>query len=224
MRRGLVARLPVLLALVPGALACSGFSQIDYAKLGQRAAWQRPDLVIERLAIAPGDHVVDLGSGEGYFLPYLAEAVGPEGRVTAVDVDDEVVESLRALVAEEGWPHVEVLRGGFEDPGLPDGAIDLVLLVNTYHHIEERPAYFARLVTDLRPDGRVAVIDPDLELTGLLALALDEGHQTALGDLRAEMSEAGYREVAHSDELPVQIFAIYAAAEEKRERSASWLP
>jgi ubiquinone/menaquinone biosynthesis C-methylase UbiE len=191
--------------------ACSGFNQLDYASLTQRAAWQRPDRVIEALGIQPGDHVVDLGSGEGYFLPYLVEAVGPGGRVTAVDVDEAVTDALQARVDEAGWQNVTVVLGGFTDPRLPDGEADLVLLVNTYHHIEDRPVYFSKLRSDLRPEGRVSVIDPDLELDGVLALTLDEGHQTAVGDLQAEMRDAGYREVDRFDFLPVQIFAIYAS-------------
>ena len=190
--------------------ACSGFTKLDYTSLSSRAAWQRPDRVVEALEIQPGDHVVDLGSGEGYFLPYLVEAVGPEGRVTAVDVDEKVTRALEAKVAEEGWENVSVVLAGFEDPELPDGGADLVLLVNTYHHIEERPVYFSNLRTDLRPDGRVSVIDPDLELGGILGLTLDEGHQTAIDSLHDEMREAGYRELRRFEFLPVQIFAVYA--------------
>ena len=189
--------------------ACSGFTKLDYTSLTQRAAWQRPDRVIEALGIEPGDHVVDLGSGEGYFLSYLVEAVGPDGRVTAVDVDEEVTDSLRARVDEAGWQNVSVVLGEFADPRLPDGEADLVLLVNTYHHIEDRPDYFSKLRKDLRPEGRVSVIDPNLELGGILGLTLDEGHQTAVGDLQGEMREAGYRELDRFDFLPVQIFAVY---------------
>lgn len=203
--------LPLLLAVL-ALPACSGFTRIDYTRLPGRAAWQRPDLVIEALAIRPGDHVVDLGSGEGYFLPFLRAAVGPEGRVTAVEVDAERIRALEDRVAEEGWGNVRVVRAELDDPRLPDAAADLILLVNTYHHIEERPAYFSRLRADLRPAGRVAVIDPDRDLRGLLALALDEGHRTAIADLEREMAQAGYRELRRFELLPVQIFALYAPA------------
>ena len=190
--------------------ACAGLGKLDYTCLTERAGWQRPERVIEALQIQPGDHVVDLGSGEGYFLPYLVEAVGRDGQVTAVDVDEEVTVALQARVDEAGWQNVTIVLGGFTDPMLPDGAIDLVLLVNTYHHIEDRPAYFTNLRSDLRPEGRVSVIDPNLELGGLLGLTLDEGHKSAIGDVHDEMREAGYREIDRLDFLPVQIFAVYA--------------
>lgn len=204
------ARLLVALASVLALPACQGFTKIDYSQLPSRAAWQRPDRVIEALGIRPGDHVVDLGSGEGYFLPYLVEAVGPGGHVTAVDVDRAVIDALEAKVAAEGWRNVSVVMGAFDDPGIPDGSVDLVLLVNTYHHIEDRPGYFSRLRTDLRPAGRVSIVEPNEELTGILALALDEGHETAIGNLHEEMGRAGYREVERFEFLPVQIFAVYA--------------
>jgi ubiquinone/menaquinone biosynthesis C-methylase UbiE len=199
----------ILLALAFLSSACSGFSKIDYSSLTQRAAWQRPELVIAALDIQPGDHVVDLGSGEGYFLPYLAEAVGPDGRVSAVEVDPEVVDALKIRVDEAGWENVRVLLGDFDDPGLADAGVDLVFVVNTYHHIEDRPVYFGNLQADLGDGGRVAVIDPNLELTGLLSLALDEGHKTAINELHDEMRQAGYREIDRFDFLPVQVFAVY---------------
>jgi arsenite methyltransferase len=199
------------LPLAFGLGACSGLSKMDYTSLTTRAAWQRPDLVIDALDIQPGDHVVDLGSGEGYFLSYLVEAVGPEGRVTAVDVDEEVTDALQARVDEEGWNNVHVILGEFGDPKLAEGDAHLVLVVNTYHHIEDRPEYFANLQSALRPEGRIALIDPNLELTGLLSLTLDEGHRSAIDDVHTEMSTAGYREIDRFDFLPVQIFAVYAA-------------
>jgi cyclopropane fatty-acyl-phospholipid synthase-like methyltransferase len=201
----------IVLTLALLSSACSGFSKIDYTSLSTRAAWQRPDLVIDALDIQPGDHVVDLGSGEGYFLSYLVEAVGPDGRVTAVDVEEEVTDALQARVDEAGWKNVQVVLGAFGDPKLADGEAHLVLLVNTYHHIEDRREYFAKLHSALRPEGRVALIDPDVELTGLLSLTLDEGHQSAIDDVRAEMATAGYQEIDRFDFLPVQIFAVYAA-------------
>ena len=85
-------RIP-LLALLVCSTGCSGVSQLDLFASG-RARWQLPDEVIQTLALQPGDRVADLGSGEGYFLPYLSRAVGPTGRVYAVDVESEIVEEL----------------------------------------------------------------------------------------------------------------------------------
>jgi ubiquinone/menaquinone biosynthesis C-methylase UbiE len=177
--------------------------------LGQRAAWQHPDEVIRALGVAAGDHVVDLGAGDGYFLPYLAEAVGPTGRVYAVDVDANVILDLTRTVDDEDLENVEIVLGDSHDPRLPDHSIDLVLLVNSYHHIEQRPAYFEQLQADLEPDGRVAVIDPDDELGGMMGLFLSKGHTSSRRAIRDEMMAVGYSHAASFDFLPVQVFEVF---------------
>ena len=206
MRRALATRLlPLVLPLL---LACQGLGELDLSTLG-RGTWQRPDDVVTALAIAPGSRVADLGAGDGYFVPYLAAAVGPEGRVYAVEVEEPLVAALSARFAAERG-NVETVLAGYDDPRLPEAGVDLVLLVNTYHHIEDWPAYFARLRGALAPGGRVAVIEPDEDLRGVLGLTLDEGHKSSAPVVRREMESAGYRLEAHHEFLPVQIFSVFA--------------
>lgn len=198
------------LALVSILLGgCQGLSRIDLTVLPGRASWQKPEQVVGALEIRPGDRVADLGAGDGYFVPYLSEAVGPNGRVFAVEVDDEVIGELRDRVSEEGYENVETVRGELEDPLLPDGSVDLVLIVNTYHHIEDRPAYFERLRGDLGEGGRVAIVEPNEDLSGILSLFLDEGHTSRAADVRREMEQAGYGSAGSFDLLPVQIFEVF---------------
>ncbi len=203
-------RATALAVAVLAAAGCSGITKLDYTRLYSRSGWQHPERVIESLKIVEGDHVADIGSGDGYFVFRLADAVGPRGRVYAVDVEEEVVGKLRAKVAEAGYSNVEVILGEFGDPLLPDERIDLVFLCNTYHHIDDRPAYFARLRADLGPRGRVAVVDVRSDLSGILSLFTDEGHDTPLDELGAEMSEAGYHRTEAFDFLPIQNFQVFA--------------
>jgi ubiquinone/menaquinone biosynthesis C-methylase UbiE len=201
--------IPCVLAFA-GAVAlggCNGLSKLDWTTLG-RASWQRPDDVVRALELRPGDRVADLGAGEGYFLPYLSEAVGSQGRVFAVEVEPELAERLEAEFPDGG--NVEVVLGRYEDPGLPDRSIDLVLIVNTYHHIDDRPAYFTRLKRDLSPSGRVAIIEPDAELHGVLSLFVEEGHHSSASGIAEEMGESGYRPSASHDFLAVQVFEVFA--------------
>lgn len=188
-------------------VGCQNVTKLDPWDLG-REAWQRPADVITALAIQPGDSVADVGAGEGYFLPYLAEAVGDDGRVYAVEVAREIVEALAK--SSEGDARIQVIQGRLDDPFLPEGEIDLVLLVNTYHHIEERRAYFERLRQDLSPAGRIALLEPNEELGGILSLFLEEGHTSRADEIGIEMREAGYERTERFDFLPVQIFEIYA--------------
>ena len=201
-------RRAALLASLLVLSGCNGFSKLDLTTLG-RDSWQRPADVVDALELQPGDRVADLGAGEGYFVPHLTEAVGADGRVYAVDVDEEVVGELAERFPADST-NVEVVLAKFEDPMLPDGSLDLILIVNTYHHIEDRPAYFRRLRRDLRPGGRVAVIDPNEDLGGILALTLDKGHKSSAPVVEEEMRKAGYRVEARHDFLPVQFFRVFA--------------
>ena len=110
-----------------------------------RAAWQRPDRVVEGLGLRQGDRVADLGAGSGYLTFRLADAVGANGKVFAVEVSEAKVEALRREAAERGYANVEPVLAAFDDARLPPGAVDVVFLCNVYHHIDGRPAYFAKL-------------------------------------------------------------------------------
>jgi hypothetical protein len=84
-----------------------------------------------------------------------------------------------------------------------------VLIVNTYHHIDGRPDYFGRLRRDLASAGRVAIVEPNKDLTGFLSLFLDDGHTSSAPVIIREMREAGYRHVESHDFLPTQVFEVF---------------
>jgi ubiquinone/menaquinone biosynthesis C-methylase UbiE len=199
----------VVLTLSVLLSSCSGVTRLDFTSWG-RAIWQRPEDVVRALALPPGARVADIGAGKGYFVPHLSDAVGEGGRVYAVEVEAELTQALESRFADAS--NVEVVLGGFEDPLLPDGQIDLVLVVNTYHHIENRELYFRKLLVDLAPEGRVAVIEPDAELTGILGLFVEDGHGSRASDVEREMREVGYRRLESIDLLPIQIFEIFGRA------------
>jgi len=103
--------------------------------------------------------VADIGAGTGYFEPHLGRAVGPAGRVLALDVEPNMVDHLRERCAEAGLANVEARRVAPEDTGLAPASIDRILIVDTWHHVGERERYAARLREALRPDGAVLVVD-----------------------------------------------------------------
>jgi arsenite methyltransferase len=162
---------------------------------------------VTALAIEPGDTVADLGSGSGYFTLRLAEATGASGRVLAVDVDADMNELVTERAREAGVANVETVLAQPDDPKLPEGAVDLVFTCNTYHHLEERPAYFARLRRALAPGGRVAIVEYR-EQAFLL-----RRHATPPDVIRSEMETAGYRLVADHDFLERQSFLVFAPEE-----------
>jgi arsenite methyltransferase len=192
----------LLLIAAPG---CAAWKRCAYES-SDRDAWQKPEAVVADLGIRAGDQVADLGSGSGYFTVRLARAVGPDGRVYAVDVDEEMNEYLRGRLAEEGIDNVEVVLGDYDDPKLPDGRIDLLFTSNTYHHIQDRSEYFRRVRADLAPGGRVAVIEYDGR-KGLFVKWM--GHYTGKQEILSEMEAAGYRLAQDVDGLDRQSFLIF---------------
>ena len=201
MRRSNVLACVVLVALQ----GCTAYKRCAYESPG-RDEWQKPDDVVAALGLVPGSQVADLGSGSGYFTLRLARAVGPSGRVYAVDVDEAMNDSLRERLAEEGVDNVHVVLGEYADPKLPDGKIDLVFTSNTYHHIQDRAEYFRKLKGDLAPGGRVAVVEYD-GTKGFFVRWM--GHSTSKELILSEMQEAGYRVSEDLGILERQSFIVF---------------
>ncbi|MCH9651408.1 MAG: methyltransferase domain-containing protein [Deltaproteobacteria bacterium] len=124
-----------------------------------RDQWQRPVEVVFLMQVQPGMTVADIGAGTGYFLPYLAAAVGPQGKVLGLDPEANLVHFMKERANQQGWSNAEIRRIPFDSPQLVDGSTDRILIVNTWHHIEDRPTYSATLAKTLTPDGRIYVVD-----------------------------------------------------------------
>lgn len=163
-------RLAVAVAL---ALACAGAAAAqDRAGHGRlfppedlgalegpdRDAWQQPEQVMDALGIADGARVADLGAGGGYFTIRLARRVGPNGRVYAEDVQDEMLGSIERRIKREQITHVETVKGTFDDPRLPTG-LDAVLIVDTFNAFEKPVAVLQRVRESLKTGGRVGIIE-----------------------------------------------------------------
>ncbi|MCG8454736.1 MAG: methyltransferase domain-containing protein, partial [Holophagales bacterium] len=128
-----------------------------------RAEWQKPEELLRLVGVASGMRVADIGAGTGFFLGYLAQAVGEQGKVYALDVAEELVVHMRDRAEASGWPNVEARLVAPDDPGLEPASVDRILIVNTWHHIDDRPAYTRRLADGLTPGGSVVVVDYTLE-------------------------------------------------------------
>ena len=170
----------------------------------ERDAWQMPEQVIAALGITPGAAVADIGAGTGYFTVRLAREAAA-GTVYAVDVEPAMVDYVRRRADEAGLGNVIGVVADPDSPNLP-AQVDLVLIVNTYHHIPERVAYFAALRNHLAPGGRVAVIDPRKGAPG--GGPPDEFRFTPeeIGD---ELGRAGFELRSRQDFLPRQNFLVF---------------
>ncbi len=124
-----------------------------------RERWQRVPDVFAALGVAPGLQVADIGAGGGFFTARLARAVGTNGRVFAVDVDTAVIQRLRQRATREQWSNVEIIHSAPDDPRLPPGVLDAVLIMNAYHEFAEEEAMLRGLARALKPGGRLVIVD-----------------------------------------------------------------
>jgi ubiquinone/menaquinone biosynthesis C-methylase UbiE len=172
-----------------------------------RAAWQKPDQVLDALALRPGQVVCDIGAGPGYFALRAAKRVGDKGRVFAVDVEPKILDVLRGHIEKAGVRNVTPVLAIAADPLLPPRSCDLVLIVDAYHHFPDRPRYLARLAALLRPGGRLADVDWGRQKDGFGPPA---EHRIAREDFLADAAKAGLRLVAEPKFLPYQYFLVLA--------------
>ncbi|WP_159975983.1 MULTISPECIES: class I SAM-dependent methyltransferase [unclassified Novosphingobium] len=132
-----------------------------FASEAQRDSVNEADTVMDLSGIAPGMSVADLGAGEGYYTVRMAQRVGRHGRVLAEDISPAANERLAARVMREGIDNVSIKLGKPDDPSLPRGSFDRILLVHMYHEVSEPYAFLWRMRPALRPGGRIIVVDVD---------------------------------------------------------------
>lgn len=176
----------------------------------ERDAWQKPAVLVGALDIKAGSTVADIGAGTGYFNPHLSAAVGPDGHVIAVDIEASLVEWMTKRAARDGTPNVSPRLGAADDPGLKPAEVDLILLVDTYHHIGDRVDYFTRLRQTVRPGGRLVVVDFK---PGDLPVGPPEGHRIPEAKVVEELVAAGWTDSGGLDLLPYQFVRVVSRPE-----------
>jgi SAM-dependent methyltransferase len=172
-----------------------------------RRNWQMPLQVVELLSVRPGQKVADLGAGTGFFLPTLCTAVGERGRVYAVEIEPTLIDHIKQR--EDLRPYRDVVVPVLarpDDPVLPQGELDLVLVVNTWHHIDGRVDYLQRLHRSLRRGGRIAIID---WREGELPVGPPPEERLSRESVIAEFEQAGWIFDSESVLLPYQYFLVF---------------
>jgi predicted methyltransferase len=124
-----------------------------------RAAWQKPDQIMDALGIADGSTVADIGAGAGWFTIQLARRVGPNGVVYAEDIQRQMLEAIRRRVSREGLQNVHTVLGTGTNTNLPAGKLDAILVVDVYPEVDDRVTFLRNVSAALKANGRIGVVN-----------------------------------------------------------------
>lgn len=195
-------------------MACLQCVSVKMSKLkawmfNRKASSQKskPDRILEALALQPGQHIADIGSGGGYFSLRFAEAVGETGTVYAVDIKREFLNILLEKVEKRGLRNIKTVLASQIKEEIPGKSLDFIFIRNAYHHLENRVRYFKELSSLLKPDGKISIVEYDGR-RGLNFRRLF-GHFVPQEKIVAEMQKAGYHVDKRLDFLPEQSFTIF---------------
>lgn len=168
------------------------------------AAWtdrfdgQTDDRTLDMMGVRPGMTVGEVGAGQGRFTVALSRRVGAGGRVYANDIDPKALAALAARSTRLGLRNVVAIPGKVDDACFPRGAIDVVVMVSVFHHLDQPMALLRNLATTLKPDGTVVIVDPAFDRTG----ESDSRRPSTVESVRKEAGEAGFDLVRTESFLP----------------------
>jgi cyclopropane fatty-acyl-phospholipid synthase-like methyltransferase len=161
------------------------------------------DRVVDILKIKPGQRVADIGAGSGLFTRPIAKKAGVTGTVYAIDIDPELLKHIEQTARDEKLPSIRTIMAAEDDPRIPE-PVDLIVIIDTLHHIKNQGTYLKSLRRYLRPAGRIAIID--------FSESWPPGHEHmkyGIEDLEKWMNEAGYKQVERHDFLDNNFFVVY---------------
>ena len=176
----------------------------------ERVTEEMPDEMLAVMGLEDGDVVADIGVGSGFFARRMARLVAPTGTVYAVDIQPEMLEILQGYIEEEGVTGIVPVLSEFDDPKLPEGEIDWILLVDVYHEFGNHEAMLAKMREALKPDGRVALLEYRVEDgTGD---HIKGDHRMSIRQVLSEWGPAGFELVELHEFLPSQHLFVFQPA------------
>jgi ubiquinone/menaquinone biosynthesis C-methylase UbiE len=172
----------------------------------ERDEEEEPDLAVRLLRLPRGATVADIGAGSGYMTVRLAKAVGPTGKVYANDIQPGMLQLLEKTIARERLTNVVPVLGAIDDPRLPDGAIDLAIMVDVYHEFSEPQRMLQRIRAALKPGGRLVLLeyraeDPDVPIL--------PDHKMTKAQVKLEVEHEGFTQQRVYDDLPRQHLIVF---------------
>jgi ubiquinone/menaquinone biosynthesis C-methylase UbiE len=201
-------------AAAPGVHPISGrrFAQpmsylgADWLDRSERVTEEEPDIALQAIKLVKGSTVADVGAGSGYMTVKMARRVGPTGKVYANDIQPEMLSLLRQRLAKEKIANVETVLGTVDDPKLPAGAVDLILMVDVYHEFSEPQKMLRRMHEALKPGGRLVLLEYRKEDP---AIPIRPEHKMSVAEAKLEVEAEGYKLSKVDEVLPRQHILIF---------------
>ncbi len=190
------------------------FTGAEWLIRASRAREEASGEVMKQLNLKPGMVVGDVGSGNGYYTLKIAKVVGEEGKVYAVDIQQEMLDMLQERAREEERNNIVLTRGELQKTNLPKNTLDLVLLVDVYHEFSHPAEMLADIKASLKQDGRIALLeyraeDPDVPIKPL--------HKMSKKQILKEYTANGFELVDEYDGLPWQHMMFFGKADSPQE-------
>ena len=191
-------RHPVSGRLLAPVMGVGGAAWLERSEREQEEA---PSKAVDALDFKPGQVVADIGAGSGYYTSRIAKRVGPTGRVFATDIQPGMIELLEQRVKNESLTNVTTILGTMEDPQLPPRAIDVAIMVDVYHELQQPQLFLQRLKDAFKPDGRLVLLEFRKEDASVPIL---EVHKMSVAEVKAELEHEGFVIDRVIDVLPWQ--------------------
>lgn len=178
-----------------------GVGGAGWLERAEREEEEAPSRAIDALGLTPGMVVADIGAGSGYYTSRIARRVGPAGRVYATDIQPGMIELLNRRITSEGLTNVTTILGAMEDPRLPPRSVDLAIMVDVYHELQQPQLFLQRLKEAFKPGGRLVLLEFRKEDPKIPIL---EVHKMSVAEVKAELEAEGFALERVIDGLPWQ--------------------
>ena len=167
----------------------------------EREDEEAPSKALDALELKPGMVVADIGAGSGYYSSRIAKRVGPTGRVIATDIQPGMIEILDRRIRMEGLSNITTVLGGMDDPRLPPASVDLAIMVDVYHELQQPQVFLQRLKGAFKPGGRLVLLEFRKEDPKVPIL---EVHKMSVAEVKQELEAEGFVLDKVIDVLPWQ--------------------
>ncbi|NAS13244.1 class I SAM-dependent methyltransferase [Poritiphilus flavus] len=147
----------IVLALLLGSF--NAWAQYTEDEWKERDEWMDVSRIFNAAGLDSGNNVADVGCHEGYLSMHLAKEVGEKGKVYSVDIKEYRLEALQRNAKKRGLKNITTVLGDYDDPKLPEKALDVVFVVDTYHEMEDYMAILGHIKKSLKPGGRIVLIE-----------------------------------------------------------------